>query len=732
MKSRLLFAVSLCLVQCAALFAQKSLYIPYEWKNFNSRDTLLYAEVDTLNQYTWSKTRSKESENFICYWDKYYDREPTKLPTSNYYRVDIDDLLQKAEQFYALNVGQLAFCDEATSKVRRYKMMILMNHTQTWTCYGGGYDNTIGALWLNPATCKPVGHSVAHEVGHSFQYQCFSDLGGYAGFREAIGNGSAFWEQTAQWQAAQAYPSEKFNQSWSVFEHTANYAMTHEWMRYQSYWWHYYLTEKYGIDFIGRLWRYRVSKAADPNEVFMEMTGYDVRQLYKEYFDYAMKMATLDLDVCRSEADSYIGTYDYKYVNLGGTKFQVAYASCPQATGFNVIPLNVPKAGTTISTNFVSLKNQSLLATGDPAQYFNGDSRYVDSGKLRYNNIGATDYKTRGFRLGYVALLKDGTRLYSSEDSVYCTGTSALKNIECKTQFTVPENVKGLWMVVVPAPSIYFQHRWDEDISNDDQWPYTVEFIGTNIKGAPIISDDMEISDATIVYDVDLPKATSNYSSAIVMVDGDAASVLGTAFQMQPSEMVNHLVDWNSAGPADGEVMFYALDADGEITNANSTANGYGHWFSSTGNRCEWGNSTASTFSEYIPGYLAFQIGQYPNRLTVGKTYKIGQAFKYKKEDKEAVVRIFFNVICKSASSTEGYELVSASLDNIEPELLVGDVDGDGEISVADVTMLIEIYLKTEIADMTVCDLDGDGILTIEDIARLIELYLAGTEETEE
>ena len=729
MKSRLLFAVSLCLMQCATLSAQKGLYIPNEWKNFNSRDTLLYAEVDTQNQYTWSKTRSKESENFICYWDKYYDKEPTKLPSSDYYRVDIDDLLQKAEQFYALNVGKLAFCNEATSKVRRYKMMILMNHTSTWTAYGGGYDFTIGALWLNPATCKPVGHTLAHEIGHSFQYMCYSDLGGHAGFHDPIGQGSTFWEQTAQWQAAQAYPDQKFSESWFVFRHTANYAMTHEWMRYQSYWWHYYLAEKYGIDIVGRIWRHPMSAAADANEVFMDLMGYDANQLYKEYFDYAMKMATLDLDVCRDEAASYIGTYDYNYVNLEGTKFQVAYSSCPQSTGFNVIPLNVPKAGTTISTNFVSLKNQSMLAEGDPAQYYDGDSRYVNSGKLRYNNIGATDYKTRGFRLGYVALMKDGTRLYSSEDSVYCTGTSALKNYECTTQFTVPENVKALWMVVVPAPTKYFQHKWNEDIGDDDQWPYTVEFTNTNIKGAPVIIDGMDIADATIVYDVSVPKSANSYGSAIVMVEGDAASVLGTAFQMQPADMEKHLVSWTSKGPSDGQVMFYALGSDSETVNANSTANGYGHWFNEAGNRCDWGSGYI--FSEYISGYLAFQVGQYPGRLTVGKTYKVAQAFKYKKGDKEALVKFIFNVKCKSSSTTEDYELVSASLDNVEPLPLPGDVDGDGEITISDVTALIDFYIGIGTPDLSVCDLDGDGVLTVEDIARLIELYLEGAEPEE-
>ena len=305
MKQKIIFAV-LCLMQALAVSAQKKLYVPNEWLHPWQSDSLLYREVDTKNKYTWSKSRSKESANFIVYWDKRYgNTTPTNAPSA--YRVDIDDLLRKAESFYALNVGRLGFCDEARSKVSRYKMMILLNHTTEWVCYGAGYDDTIGALWLSPSTCKPVGHSVAHEVGHSFQYQCYSDLGGNAGFRTAIGSGSTFWEQTAQWQANQAYPELKWGQSWWIFKNTANYAMTHEWMRYQSYWWHYYLAEKYGIDMIGKIWRHQAARAGDANEVIMDMQGYGAEGLYREYFDYAMKLATLDLDVCRDEAAPYIG-----------------------------------------------------------------------------------------------------------------------------------------------------------------------------------------------------------------------------------------------------------------------------------------------------------------------------------------------------------------------------------------------------------------------------------------
>lgn len=44
-----------------------------------------------------------------------------------------------------------------------------------WLATGSGYDNKIGALWVNPSTCQPVGSTIAHEIGHSFQYQVYCD-----------------------------------------------------------------------------------------------------------------------------------------------------------------------------------------------------------------------------------------------------------------------------------------------------------------------------------------------------------------------------------------------------------------------------------------------------------------------------------------------------------------------------------------------------------------------------
>lgn len=662
MKQKYLIAF-IFLVQAIGMSAQKQLYIPNEWLHPWPADSLLYKEVDADNKYTWSKSRSKESDNFIVYWDKYYGNTiPTNAPSA--YKVDIDDLLKKAEGFYALNVGKLGFCDEANSKVSKYKMMILVNHSTEWICYGAGYDDTIGALWLSPSTCKPVGHSVAHEVGHSFQYQCYSDLRGNAGFRAAIGDGSTFWEQTAQWQANQAYPEQKWAESWAIFRNTANYAMTHEWMRYQSYWWHYYLADKYGIDFIGKIWRHPMTKAADPNEVFMDMKGYSSADLYKEYFDYAMKMATLDLDVCREEAAPYIGSYTYNYVALGGTKYQVAYASCPQSTGFNVISLSVPTAGTEITTDFTSLAKSASLAEGDPVQYFDKESHYVSlAEKKNYNCYTNTKYNSqRAFRIGYVALLEDGTRQYLYEDKLYCSETSTADITE-QVKAIVPEKTKKLYLVIVPAPKEYIQHKWDDIIQNDDQWPYIVEFTNTNIAGLPTISDGMSISDVTLTYDVYFPKNTTEYSSTTVTVSDEAAAALGTAFQMMPGDIAGKMVGWTSAGPKDGTIMFYAVNANGSISNTSSSANGYGHWFNASGNRSDW--ASGYLFSEFAPNSLTFSIGQYPNKLTNNKDYTIRQALKYVRGSETATATFVFNIHVQSGKT-------GAELSGIEKQVDTG------------------------------------------------------------
>lgn len=652
---RLVFSYFLLAVGCMAGYAQKQMYIPQEWRN--RTDTLIWKESDPDNRYTWSKSRSKESDNVIVLWDKGYGNTiPTNAPSA--YRVDIDDLLKKAEAFFDLEINQLGFVDPENSNLNKYKVMILLNHDTGWICYGGGYDYQVSALWLSPSTCKPVGHSVAHEIGHSFHYMCYSEASNHGadrscqtGFHGAVGNGSVTWEQTAQWQANQSYPELMYDQSINVFRNSHNYAFTHEWHRYQSYWFFYYLCELYDdIKTVANVWNYPETTVKDFNQVLMDYKQLSVRDLYKLYFDQACRLVTWDLDVCKPYRNNYIGDFTYRCALTADGRYQVALASCPQGTGFNVIPLQVPEAGTDITTHLTGLRPNAALADADPGEYLDGNSQYSKYSQRHYIMGGSrTD---RGFRMGYVALMKDGSRRYFSEDSVYCQGASIVTE---DYSMTVPEGVSQLWLVVSPALKHYTQHKWDEKIDADDMWPYQLQFEGTDIGAratvyaSPTI-DGRDISDVTYTYDVTFPRDTQGYSGASVSVSGQAAATLGTAFQMQNTDIASKMQNYSSSGPSNGRVMFYAVNPDGQLAKSGSTANGYGHWFDKSGKVCAY--SSGYVYSEFNASSLVFTLGQYPGKCANGSKYTIRQALRYKKAaGEEAVATFVFNITIGSTAS---------------------------------------------------------------------------------
>ncbi len=643
----------LFLLSAVGAMAQKKMYVPDEWKHPWNPDTLLWSESDPNNRYTWSKSRSVESDNVIVLWDKGYGSTlPSKSPEA--FRVDEQDLLKKCEQFYDLEINRLGFVDKEKTNLNKYKVMVLLNHTRDWVCYGGGYDFEVSALWLGPSACKPVGHSVAHEVGHSFHYMCYADASGNnhnsstsigTGFHLPVGNGQAIWEQTAQWQANQSYPNEMYPQSINVFRKSHNMAFSHEWHRYQSYWLHYYLCDKYDdITTVAQVWRQPTIGANDFNNALMKLKGLDATGLYKLYYDYAAHCATWDMKACSPFRNNYIGDFDYQCVQTADSTYQVALSSTPQSTGFNIIPLQVPEAGTEIVTHFTALTTGANLADGDPAELMNGETQWTQTKRTTY--IKNTIPSQRAFRLGYVALLKDGTRMYIQQDSLYCTTSQEVTN---DVSMTVPENVDRLWLIVVPAPTRYVQHKWDENMLNDEHWPYRFRLEGTDIGNRATVYvnsvlDGREIADITLNYDVYFPKDAVNHSGATFNISGKALAQLGTAFQVSPSAFGNIIQAWGSGGPGKGKMMFYPLNpTNGATVNRASTANGYGHWFNQNGVVCAYGSGYV--FSEFAPSSMSFTVGQYPNRLKDGDTYKIGQALSYRDANgKQATARFWFTI----------------------------------------------------------------------------------------
>ncbi|MBQ6209624.1 MAG: DUF4859 domain-containing protein [Prevotella sp.] len=675
------FLAALLMMALSSSAQTKQLYTPVEWQNFNANETLLYKKTDTANQYTWSETRSKQSDNCIVYWDKGYgSTAPNQLSTSSEYYVDIDDLLAKAEAFYQLECNTLGFVDPSTSNVSKYKIMILLNHTTDWICYGGGYDFQISALWLSPSTCHPVGSAVAHEVGHSFHYMCYAEDSNHGavsscqtGFHGAVGNGAAIWETTANWQALQSYPEEIFTESYTydVFSKSHNYAFSHEWHRYQAYMFLFYLCQYYNdIQTVAKVWNYPETTVKDFNQVLMDLKGLSVSDLYRLHYEFALRAVTWDLDACVNyRNDSYIGNFNYFYVPLTDGSYQVAYASAPQATGFNVIPLQVPAAGTQITTALTALTPGCALASGDPAQYLDGNTVYSSAGVTKYNSV--SNASSRGFRAGYVALLNDGTRQYFDDGNIHCTGTDEVTE---NFTMTVPNNVKQLWLVVAPTPSSYYQHKWDESVTNDDQWPYRVKFTNTDIgprataQVSPTL-DGRDIQDVTLTYDVSL-KPASDYSGATVTVNGVALATFCTALQLSSSDISDKWVSWSANGPSNGQVMFYAVNpSDMSFIENGSTANGDGgHWFNATGGVTNWGNNSY-VFSEFTKSDIHFFIGQYPDLNSAGDTRTVCQALRYKDSDgNEATAYFVFNITFDADGTNSG---ICTDIDyggTIEPE----------------------------------------------------------------
>nr|MCR5314057.1 DUF4859 domain-containing protein [Bacteroidaceae bacterium] len=259
-------------------------------------------------------------------------------------------------------------------------------------------------------------------------------------------------------------------------------------------------------------------------------------------------------------------------------------------------PLKVPAAGTVVKAHFKGI-------------------------------VGAPGYRSvkpnyAGWRYGLVAYTSDGTRVYSD----MCADKDG------EVSITVPENCKNMWFVVMGAPTTYWVHSWNDDVTDDEQWPYAVKFEGTDAYGVSRTygeyPDDYVRKDTTVVINASLAYSSSNYSSVRVQYDMDAVSqALGVSTAQMKAVTVGKV-----AGKTN-YLRFAGINADGKTetnntTTSTSTSTCYGHWFNASGNVCSY-NTTARIFAEMYPDKYGCYVGQYPGKLSKNKTYIIRQALIY-------------------------------------------------------------------------------------------------------
>ena len=428
----------------------------------------------------WCFKHSKESDHFIVFWDKTFGEISSTgkvVGSVSKLTVDINDLLKKAEKFYKTNVETLQMCNlSVKSQLNTYKMSIYLLDTSEWVATGSGNDNKIGTLWVSPNTCQPVGSTIAHEIGHSFQYQTYCDniLRGKAndfrsgfryGYPESNG-GCGFWEQCAQWQAHQDYPSEAINSyHFDVWIQNCHRHFEHEWMRYASYWLHYYWTEQEGNTTLGRIWN-ESQYPEDASQAYMRIfLNNDYEALRRQYFEYAQKVATFDFSAIKSYVGTKYNSYRTKLYSIGDGWQQIGYEQCPQPTGLNVIPYSYNTPGREVTVQLQALASGSALPQGDAGNQVDGDGK-VTGTVSTYNKTAIAGHEALAF--GFVTVKKDGTRDYSPM-------TLATTAEAATATYTIPQNASKVFIVVQGCPDKYYRCPWDDKEGSDHQLPYKIK-----------------------------------------------------------------------------------------------------------------------------------------------------------------------------------------------------------------------------------------------------------------
>ena len=418
-----------------------------------------YEDANATQGYNFA--HSLESEHFAVFWDVRFGSDPTKISIGGN-TANAHEVLRIAERCWQCYVGELGFIVPGQSTTDKYKIQLYIPYQSEWRADASGVDGVGGGKTgighFNPwAAIARGGHTIAHEVGHTFQYLVSADLGTNHGWQWGFnGDGwgdCGWWESCADWQAYQIFPDRQFTDGEYFEQHLDAHHLNllHEDWRYACCYIQDWWCMKHGRDFIGRLWR-ECNRPEDPVETYKRICNLTQEQFNDELMEGYMRMATWDIDGVRDRAKNRIGQHKNFLKTIDSSTYQADVEHCIQNYGYAIINMTVPAAGTEVKANFTGLT--------DAEGY-----HYV--------------YPQRaGWRYAFVALQSDGTRTYGEVQSDR-EGTATL---------TIPQGTTRLFFVVMGAPTQHWQHPWDRNYDashwsqNNEQWPYRVQFVKTRPK----------------------------------------------------------------------------------------------------------------------------------------------------------------------------------------------------------------------------------------------------------
>ena len=597
-----------------------------------------YSSNDFTNENsTYCFQRSAESEHFVVFWAKGLKKQSNGNLTGGASSsvCNVNTLLNNAEKIWDVYVNKLGFLIPGKSTTDKVKIEMFVVNQSEWRADGSGVDGTVwtagtgttktpksqkAGLFHCNAWAASSNVTVAHEIGHTFQYLVSADLGMTHGLNYVLGDnskGNEWWEDCANWQAHKVYPAEQFSSNWGNNQNMHHLNIIHEDARYNNCYYQDWWCQLHGLNTIGRVWR-EANKPEDPIQAYMRIFNLNDSTFADEQFEGYAHIAAMDIDSWKSYGQGLIGSEQQRLTDvpdtivqshLGGEKdwWIVQPDYCPQNYGYNANPLKVPATGTEVKATFKGLAN----ATG---------YRSVYPGRA-------------GWRYGLVAYSSDGTRTYSPMG----------REAEGEVSITIPEKCTHLWLVVMGAPTKWWTHSWNENADDDEQWPYAVKFTNSDPYGAnrtyEEYPEDYARHDTTVVINATLAYSGSNYSSIRVQYDMDAIS---QALGLSTAQLKSIKVGKSNA------IRFVGVSNNGTLkestTTSTSSSTCYGHWFNQSGNVCGY-DSNAHIFAEFYPEKYGCYVGQYPGRLTRGKTYTIRQAIIYKHtDDKEYTATMQVNL----------------------------------------------------------------------------------------
>ncbi len=384
----------------------------------------------------YNHKRKVEGENIVIFWAKEFGDDPMKNENVAK-RFDVHEALKECERFYDFYVNKLKIVQKGKSLTDKYKTLFYVIGGNEQTAFGGGAENKVGILWTPAVRMSkaPYG-ALAHELGHAFQYLASNDNG--------TGFGGAIMEMSAQYLLWQVYPE------WMTFENyhlvsfmkKNHHAFLHPTNMYHTPYVIEYWSNKHGIEFFGKMLR-EVKKGEDPVMTYQRITGITQEKFNDEIFDAAQRFMTWDMPRIEKVAAKYANQHSTSFKLAQDGWYKIDAANCPQNYGYNGIKLKVPAKAGTVQVDFKGI-------VGDTA----------------YRNIKADK---AGWRYGFVAVKKDGTRTYGKMH----------KKAEGKASFKVPKDTEYLWLVVSGAPTEHWKVANKDE--NNEQWPYQIKLKGTEL-----------------------------------------------------------------------------------------------------------------------------------------------------------------------------------------------------------------------------------------------------------